>query len=133
MAGSFTDYLENKVLDHVFGATTYTPPATLYMAATTSAPTDSAGGTEPSGNNYSRLAVTNNTTNFPNASGGAKSNGTVFTWATASGSWGNIIGVDIYDASSGGNRLGYSDVASTAIGANDALTIPAGDLDFTLT
>ena len=30
MAG-FTDYLEDKVLDHVFGGTSYTAPGTLYV------------------------------------------------------------------------------------------------------
>lgn len=133
MAGSATDFLENELLDHVFGAAAYTAPATLYFAATTTAPTDSAGGTEPVGNGYARVAVTNNATNFPAASGGAKSNGTVIEWATATGSWGSIIGIDIYDAASGGNRLGYADVTSTAIGLNDKLTIPVGDLDITLT
>lgn len=78
------------------------------------------------------MAVTNNATNFPAASAGAKSNGTIIEWPTASGSWGNIIGIDIYDAPSGGNRLAYADVTSTAIGANDKLTIPVGDLDLTL-
>ena len=28
---SFSDYLEDKVLDHVFGGTAYTAPSTLYV------------------------------------------------------------------------------------------------------
>ena len=69
MAGSFSDYLEAKVLDHVFGATAYTAPATIYYAAFTAAPSDSGGGTECTGGSYARKGMTNNATNFPNASG----------------------------------------------------------------
>ena len=44
MAG-FSDYLETKVLDHVFGGTAYTAPSTLYISLYTAAPTDSTSGT----------------------------------------------------------------------------------------
>ena len=43
MAG-FSDYLETKVLDHVFGGTSYTAPTTLYVALYTAAPTDTGSG-----------------------------------------------------------------------------------------
>ena len=48
MAG-FSDYLEDKVLDRVFGGNAYTAPSTLYVALYTVAPTDTGGGTEVSG------------------------------------------------------------------------------------
>ena len=53
MAG-FSDYLEDKVLDHVFGGNAYTAPSTLYVALYTVAPTDTGGGTEVSGGAYAR-------------------------------------------------------------------------------
>ena len=37
---AFSDYLENKVLGHVFGGTAYTAPSTLYVALYTVAPSD---------------------------------------------------------------------------------------------
>lgn len=86
MAGSFSNYLENALLDHALGGGNYTRPATVYIALFTVAPSDAGGGTEVSGNNYSRAAVTNDATNFPAASGGAKSNGVAITFATPSGS-----------------------------------------------
>ena len=46
MAG-FSDYLEDKVLDHVFGGSAYTAPGTLYVGLFTAAPSDTGGGTEP--------------------------------------------------------------------------------------
>ena len=135
MAGSFSDFLELEILDHVLGAAVYTPPVTVYVAAFTAAPSDTGGGTEVSGNNYSRVAVTNNATNFPAASGATalKSNGTVVTFPTASGSWGTVTHIGLFDASSAGNLLMWADLtASKAVGANDTLTIPIGELDITL-
>ena len=53
MAG-FSDYLEDKVLDHVFGGNAYTAPGTHYVALYTVAPTDTGGGTEVTGGSYTR-------------------------------------------------------------------------------
>ena len=69
MAGSFSNFLELEVLDHVFGAAVYTAPATLYIALYTVAPTDAAGGTEVTGGAYARKDVANNATNFPAMAG----------------------------------------------------------------
>lgn len=115
---SISDHLRNELLDHILSAATFTAGATLYMALCTAAPTSSSTGstiTEPSGNNYARLAITNNATNFPAASGGSKSNGVTFTHATPSGSWGSITHYALCDASSAGNVyfFGAVDTAMT--------------------
>ena len=134
MAG-FTDTLENEVLDHVFSRATYTAPATLYVGLSTTTPTDAGTNfTEPVGNGYARVAVTNDATNFPAAVGGAKSNGTVITFpqATPSG-WGTITHAGLFDAASNGNLLAFGALtASLAVNANNTPRIPVGDLDFTL-
>ena len=57
MAGSFSDYLEDKLLKHAFTNTTYTPAATMYVGLYTAAPTDAGGGTEVSGGSYARVSV----------------------------------------------------------------------------
>lgn len=134
--GSFSNYLENKVLDHVFGGSDYSRPATLYVALCTAAPTDASTGstiTEPSGGSYARVAVTNNATNFPAASGGAKANGTVITFPSATGSWGTVTHLAVCDASSAGNMLAWGalDVSKT-VDSGDTVSIPVGDLDVTL-
>lgn len=134
MAGSFSDFLELEVLDHVFGAAAYTAPATLYVAAYTAAPTDAGGGTEATGGAYARVAVTNNATNFPAASAGAKSNGTTITFPTATASWGTILAAALLDAATAGNFLGWCDLTvSKAVGSGDTLQFAVGDLDITLT
>lgn len=132
MAGSKSDYLENALLDHVLGSDDYTPPANVYIALFTVAPSDSGGGTEVSGNNYSRVEVANNTTNWPAASGGVKSNGAVITFPEASGSWGTVVAFGIFDASTNGNLLYWADLTtSKAIGAGDTARFPASSIQIT--
>lgn len=134
--GSFTDFLENELLDHVFGGAAYTAPATLHVGLSTTTITDAGGNiTEPSGNGYARVSVTNNATNFPAASGGAKANGTAIDFGSASGgAWGTVTDFFIADASSGGNILGYGALsASKTIADGDSANFPIGDLDITLT
>ncbi len=133
--GSFADYLENKVLDYVFNGTAFTPATPLYVGLSTTTITDAGGNiTEPSGNNYSRVSVAKNTTNWPVASGGAISNGVAITFPTASGSWGTVIDFFISDASSGGNIYGYGTLTvSKAVSSGDTVSFAIGDLDITLT
>lgn len=118
---SATDFLENKKLDHILGATTYTPPATTYIGLSTADPGETGSGlAEPSGGSYARVAVTNNTTNWPAASAGSKSNGTQIAFASPTGSWGTVTHWFIADASSGGNMLYKGPLtAATTIGAGD--------------
>lgn len=121
---SKSDYLENELLDHVFGAATYTPPATLYVALYTAAPDDAgAGGTEVSGTGYARVAVTNNLTNWPAAVNSQKGNGTEISFGTVgAGGWGQITHFGVYDAASGGNFLGAGEL-DTPITANEGDTV----------
>lgn len=132
--GSFADYLEDKVLDYVFSVASFTPAATLYVGLSTTTITDAGGNiTEPSGNNYSRVVVTNNATNFPASSGGAKANGIAFTFPVPSGSWGACIDFFISDAASGGNIYGYGTLTTPQSPASgNTVEFPIGDLDITL-
>lgn len=126
------DYLENKILDHIFGGSDYTRPATLYIALFTSAPTDAGGGTEVSGGSYARAAVTNNSTNFPAAVAGSKSNATALTFAAATGAWGTVTHVAIFDSLTGGNMLFSGALnASKTIQSGDVYSISIGQLVIT--
>lgn len=100
-----SDYLENALLDHVLGGPDYVRPSDVYVALFTAAPTDAGGGTEVSGGSYARLAITNDATNFPAASGGTKSNGTVFAFATPTGDWGTVVSCAVFDDPTAGNLL----------------------------
>lgn len=133
MAGSFSDFLELELLDHVFSAAAYTAPATLYIGLFTATPSDTGGGTEVSGGSYARKDVTNNVTNFPAASSGAKANGTEITFVTATANWGTVVAFGIFDAVTAGNLLAWGDVTpNKAVNSGDTAKFAVGDLDITL-
>lgn len=130
MAGK-SDFLENEILDHVIGNASYSAPANTHIALFTVTPSDSGGGTEVSGGSYARVSVTNNATNWPAASGGAKSNGTAITFASPSANWGTIVAFGIFDASSGGNLLYWGPISpnKTVNNGDPAPSFAIGDLD----
>ena len=124
---SFSDYLETKVLDHVFGGTAYTAPTTLYVALFTAAPSDSGGGTEVSGGAYARQTIAFTT------SGDTTSNSAAVEFPTATANYGTVTHVGIYDASSAGNLMAWAALTSSkTIETGDVFRIPSGDLDITL-
>jgi len=108
MAGFKSYYLCDELLDHVLSGATWSPPGTVYFALYTAAPTPAGGGTEVSGGSYARVAKTNNSTNFPAASNQTKKNATIIDFGTATADWGDIVGMGILDAASGGNLLYYA-------------------------
>jgi hypothetical protein len=85
------DALRTQVIDKVLGGTDFTPPATYYVALYTVAPDESGGGTECTGGSYARVAIANNPTNFPGATNGVKSNGTLIQFPTATALWGDVV------------------------------------------
>ena len=135
---AMSDYLESALANFVLGAQAFSKPGTVYVALYTGAPSDGGGGSEVStySTGYSRAAVTNNATNFPNANvtTGVKTNGTAITFPTATGGWGTITHVALWDSPSGGSML-YWGALSTGrtINAGDTARFAAGDLSITLT
>lgn len=129
---SKSDYLELKVLDAVLGQTALPAIATVYVALFSVTPTDAGGGTElatATSPGYARVAVTNNTTNFPNASAGAKTNGVDITFpvnTSGGAAWVAAIAWGIFDASTGGNLLLWGAMTSLACPNAQAIVIPAG-------
>tara|TARA_B100001094_G_C17829043_1_gene622280 strand:- start:322 stop:714 length:393 start_codon:yes stop_codon:yes gene_type:complete len=129
MAG-FSDYLENKVLEHVFENSAYTAPSTLYAALFTVAPSDTGGGTEVSGGGYVRqtAAFTVSGTNPTTAT-----NGSAIEYPTATAGYGTVVAVGVFDASSSGNLLAYANLdSSKVVSTGDVFRFNAGDLDITL-
>ena len=129
MAG-FSDYLEDKVLKHVFGGSAYSAPSTLYVALYTVAPTDTGGGTEVSGGGYTRktAAFTVSGTNPTQAS-----NTAAIEYPTATANYGPVVAVGIFDASSSGNLMAYANLTSSkVVSTGDEFRFNAGDLDITL-
>lgn len=122
---SFTNYLEGKVADEVFGATAFSAPANLHIGLHSAYPNEAGTGAELSGNGYARVSVTNNTTNWPNYSDPTKSNGTTITFPTATGNWLEAVAVSVWDASVAGNMLARGWLGSDA---GKLFTATAADL-----
>jgi len=126
---SASNYLEDALIDHALGTTTYAKPSAVYVALFTSNPTDSDTGTEVSaGGGYLRKAAT-----FDAASNGSASNSADILFPVASSSWGTVSHVGIYDAVSSGNLLFHTSLAAAkAIATDDTILISAGNLTITL-
>ncbi len=125
MAG-FSDYYENKIIDHLLRNQSFTPPTTIYLALFTAAPSDSGGGTECTGGSYARKSIT-----LSAASGGATSNSSDITFTNMPTC--TVTHFGIYDASSSGNLLMWDALtASKSLTAGDAFVVAAGDLDITV-
>lgn len=140
---SMSDYLENKLIDHLFRGTAFTAPATLYFALFTAAPSDSGGGTEATGGSYARVAVTPNSTNFRNTqnsgtgastgTGGVTGNLTAITFPAPTANWGSVTHLGVFDASSAGNLICWAALAAakTVNNGDPAPSFAIGDFTFT--
>lgn len=124
---SFSDYLENKVLDHVFGATLMASPTNVYLAAYTVTPTDAGGGTEVVASGYARQPIS-----FSAASGGAVANTAEVAFNAPTVGFGEIVAVGIFDALTGGNLLAWKTITPATINVTDTLAFPIGDVVVTL-
>lgn len=124
---SFSNTFETTVLTWAFTTSSATRPTSWYLALYTSAPGEAGGGTEVSGGGYARQSVT-----FT-VSGNEATNSGAIEYPTATGSYGTVTHVGVFDAASGGNLIAYAALAtSKAIDTGDVLRVPAGDLDITL-
>lgn len=125
-----SDYLENKVLDHVLTGSAYSQPAARYLAlftADTGLESNSPSA-EISGGSYARQAVT-----FAAASSGQSATNATVTFPTASGNWGTITHVAVMDASTSGNVLFWGAVTtSKTIETGDTFQVTSGNLTVSL-
>jgi hypothetical protein len=105
-----TAYGANRALDALFGSGS---PTDTYIAFGQSVSNDVMSGEPAIGvYGYSRIHLVNNATNYPAASGGAKTVGGDVVFGPSSGAWNapgtSLAVVGIYDAASGGNLLGWA-------------------------
>ena len=132
-----SNYLENKVLDHVLTATAYTAPATRYLALFNNTSGQAAANLEAgtltdevsaSGTAYARKAVT-----FAAASGGTSATNATVTFDAATASWGTVTHVAVMDAATGGNVLFWGAVTtSKTIDTGDTFQVTSGNLTISL-
>lgn len=130
-----SNYLENKVLDHVLTATSYTAPATRYLALFTNTSGNAAANLEAgtltdevTGGSYARKAVT-----FGAASSGTSATNATVTFDAATANWGTVTHVAVMDALTGGNVLfwGQATTAKT-IETGDTFQVSSGNLSVSM-
>lgn len=125
---AMSNYLENALINATLRNTTYTSPATVYVALFTSDHTDAGSGTEVSGGSYARQSAT-----FAAPSNGAAATNADIQFPQATGNWGTITHFGIYDALTTGNLLYHGQLtASKTIETGDVFKIATGNLTVTL-
>lgn len=113
MAGFLTDYTNNKVLDLIFGSSSFIAPATLYFGLSSSPSSKGGGGiSEPSVGGYSRAILGNSSINFPAATAGTKTNSTLIVFPAPTADWGLMQSLFVSDAAMGGNIIAMADLSA---------------------
>lgn len=126
MADNKTTFLEDAIINHVLRNTPYTSPTGIEIGLFTVSPTESGGGTEVTGTNYARQAVT-----WSAPVNGATANAGAITFPIAGSNWGTVTSIALFDAVSG-DMLYYGDMATPkTIDTGDQITFPAGALTLT--
>ncbi len=126
---ALSDYAENLLLNFILtGAGS--APSNLYLGLYTTAPNDAGGGTELSGNGYSRQAITFNTAS---GTGGTTDNSNVTSFTASGGDFGNIVALGIFDAQTSGNLLWHGAIATNkTVYSGDSIQFAAGSIDLTI-
>lgn len=139
-----SDYLEPKLLDHIFGRTEFTRPSNLYLGISSSAFSESDSGTtaaakEPGydsttpsyfGDGYSRVQIDTNTRYDATSTNIKNTSGIDFPEAGGSG-WGSIQYWAIFDSNtSTANMLMHGTFTSAVtVSAGSQFRIGTGDLE----
>jgi len=141
-----SNYLENKVLDHVLKNTSYSQPAGLYLALFKNTSGNAAANLEAgtltdeistSGTAYARKNINVNGSSgaFNAASSGSTSNTQTVTFDPATDSWGTITHVAVMDGATAGagNVLFWGAVTtSKQIDSGDTFQVSSGNLTISL-
>lgn len=139
-----SDYLENKLVDHLFRSATFAKPTGLYVALFTAAPSDAGGGTEVVGGSYARVnlppldtnwkATQGGTTGASSGSGGVTSNAVAITYPAPTANWGTVTHFGLFDAASGGNLIIWDALTSprNILSGDPAPSFPVDSLQVTV-
>jgi len=137
MADNLSDYLENKLLEHTVGKTSYTMPGTVYVGLATASPADDYSGSAyelgTTGSGYSRKAAVG--TAWNSASGGTITTAAAIDFGTATADWGTVTHGLISDSPTraAGNLLWHGALGTPKIvQSGDTFQIPAGSLKLSM-
>ncbi len=132
MAGSFTDFAENKLVDTIFRGQVSGIPAAWYIGLDTIACGETGSGTEVAGGSYARVSIASSLANWAGTqaagsttastgTGGATSNNGTITFPAPTANWGVVYSVRVWDAATAGNAwLCFNLTQSKTINSGDA-------------
>lgn len=137
--GSFSDYLELELLDHIAGKGAYTMPAVVAVGLCTSDPTDAGVGSscsEVAATAYARKSIA--AADWKAAATGSILNSEEITFVecTNAAGWGKVTHFAIFDtaAAATGNMLAHGALTtSKTIEKGETCKFASGDLKITLT
>lgn len=130
-SGNLSSYYRGKIMRVLGGVRASCPGFTPYVALCDGDPTGS--GNEFSGNNYSRIPVTFTTPAQTTSGPCATQNDADILSGVASGNWGRLTTVAIYDAASQGNAFAVMSLGSSYnVQTGYSVGFHAGDLQFNI-
>jgi hypothetical protein len=129
--GGFSNYWQDKILNHLFGKGVCAPP-TIHVALSTMDPLDDASGlAEPTGNAYARVETSPSDWNA--ADDGSLDNAGDIIFPKATGAWGTITHFALFDVATGGNMLAYGVLSQPKpVDSSYTAIFDAGDLNISL-
>lgn len=138
---SASNYLENEIGDLILGASTWTPPATVFIQLHIADPGEGGNPTTSvvTGTGYAALEADNDKTTWSDAVSGVITNDIEFDFGVVgAGGWssgGNITHATICDGDTSGDHIlliGTLTVPKPAL-AGDEVKFPPGSITFTVT
>jgi hypothetical protein len=136
MSGMYSDYLANKINDHINGIAVYTPPTQMKVGLYTARGSieQSCAGTNftaVSGGGYVEVNMGIGSTNWNASAVRAATSKLLISMGTPSADWGTVIGYTLKDQS--GNLLWWSDLTnSRSCPAGAVISIPIAGLGVSL-
>lgn len=126
MPGSFSDYTEKKILDHVFGGSQFSVPS-LHLGYFISDANDTGPGAEPNGGGYERIML--DPSYWIASTTQMVQNTKDIICPRSTGYQGDVVGVGLFDSSVGGNFLIHFPAEDTLlIEERDSLVVLNGGL-----
>ena len=129
--GAFSNYLEEKIVEHFLRNNAITPPVTVYVALFESDPGEATAGTETSYTGYARQSAT---WTALDANGQTKNVGALTFPPNGNASASvTITHLALFDAATLGNRLFYAQLsAPKTLSPGDVLSFAANAIVFGL-
>jgi hypothetical protein len=125
------DFLRNSLTSH-FELGTQLSKFSMFVALTRTVGTESTAGSEVTAGTggYSRISWNQDSSTQPyveNSGTTLRNNGDI-DFVSSGADWGVILGVEVYDALTGGNRLFFTSASTKTVTDGDTYRVPGSQL-----